>query len=59
MFGVHQDILEKWINFNYNYFFKNNLKVDKRILFLLPHWSFKVDINKTFDLIKALITKIS
>ena len=23
----------------------------------MPHWSFKVDINKTFDLIKALITK--
>ena len=47
---------EKWINFNYNYFEKNN-KSDRKILFLLPHWSFKVNIEQTFGLIKSISLK--
>tara|TARA_B100001057_G_scaffold486443_1_gene567633 strand:+ start:10593 stop:11804 length:1212 start_codon:yes stop_codon:yes gene_type:complete len=47
---------KKWINFNYENFEKN-VKSEKRILFLLPHWSFKINIDDTFDLIKSIILK--
>jgi hypothetical protein len=47
---------EKWINFNYKNFEKN-AKSEQKILFLLPHWSFKVNIDDTFDLIKSIVLK--
>ena len=47
---------QKWINFSYENFEKN-VKNGKKILFLLPHWSFKVNIDDTFDLIKSIALK--
>ena len=47
---------KKWIDFNYE-IFEKKAKCEKKILFLLPHWSFKVKINDTFDLIKSISLK--
>ncbi|AEA80568.1 hypothetical protein SAR11G3_00093 [Candidatus Pelagibacter sp. IMCC9063] len=49
---------KKWIKYNYSILKKNLAQLNKKkVLFLLPHWSFKVDIDKTFKLVKEVLNK--
>ena len=49
---------KKWIYFYYKLIEKKNVNHDKnKILFLLPHWSFKVNIDETFELIRHCLNK--